>query len=178
MQHVIRIPLATPPRNRTADSQHPQTAHLSLILADMSISHLSGRGLDGWDQSRFEAFTKLLLLKSGRQVEEASSFIDIPSDETETSELKSIDSVSVNILSQFNEDKLKRAFLDRISELVANQKGDPHVSSSLMIEWPDRVDILVSRNAGLKKYVSNVEILEIIASNLRRISTLDRRGRC
>lgn len=177
MQHVIRIPLATPPPgNRTADSQHPQAAHLSLILADMSISHLSG--LDGWDQSRFEAFTKLLLLKSGRQVEEASSFIDISSEETETSELRSIDSVSVNILSQFNEDKLKRAFLDRISELVANQKGGPHVSSSLMIEWPDRVDILVSRNAGLKKYVSNVEILEIIASNLRRISTLDRRGRC
>lgn len=142
----------------------------------MSISHLSG--LDGWDKSRFEAFTKLLLLKSGRQVEEASSFIDISSEETETSELRSIDSVSVNILSQFNEDKLKRAFLDRISELVANQKGGPHVSSSLMIEWPDRVDILVSRNAGLKKYVSNIEILEIIASNLRRISTLDRRGRC
>lgn len=142
----------------------------------MSISRLPG--LDGWDKSRFEAFTKLLLLKSGRQVEEASSFIDMPNEETVTSELKSNDSVNVNILSQFNEDKLKRAFLDRLSELIANEKGGPHVSSSLMIEWPDRVDILVSRNAGLKKYASNVEILEIIASSLRRISTLDRRGQC
>ena len=127
---------------------------------------------------QIRSFHKTPSLEEWRQVEEASSFIDISSEETETSELRSIDSVSVNILSQFNEDKLKRAFLDRISELVANQKGGPHVSSSLMIEWPDRVDILVSRNAGLKKYVSNVEILEIIASNLRRISTLDRRGRC
>ncbi|KAJ6028506.1 hypothetical protein N7540_004082 [Penicillium herquei] len=132
-------------------------------------------GLDGWDKPRFEAFTKLLLLKSGRQVEEASEFVDIPSEETETSDLKSIDSVNVDLLSQFNEDKLKRAFLDRISELVANGKGGHHVSSSLMIEWPDRVDVLVSRNAGLKKTASNVEMLETIASNLRRISTLDRR---
>jgi hypothetical protein len=146
------------------------------LLADMSISRQSG--LDGWDKSRFEAFTKLLLLKSGRQVEEASEFIDIPSEETESSDLQSVDSVNLDLLSRFNEDKLKRAFLDRISELVANEKGGHHVSSSLMIEWPDKVDVLVSRNAGLKKNASNVEMLGIIALSLRRISTLDRRGRC
>lgn len=142
----------------------------------MSSSRQSG--LDGWNKSRFEAFTKLLLLKSGRQVEEASDFIDIPSEAIETSDLESIDSVNVNILSQFNEDKLKRAFLDRISELVANEKGGEHVASSLMIEWPDRVHILVSRNAGHKDCASNIEMLEVIASNLRKISTLDRQGRC
>lgn len=98
----------------------------------MSASRPSG--LDGWDKSRFEAFSKLLLLKSGRQVEEASEFIDKPSEETEASDLKSSNSVNVNILSQSNEDKLKRAFLDRLSELVANEKGGHHVSSSLMIK--------------------------------------------
>lgn len=142
------------------------------------MSILRPSELGEWDKSRFEAFTKLLLLKSGRQVEEALEFTDIPSENTETSELESIDSLNVDTLSHFNEEKLKRAFLDRLSELVANQKGGQYVSSSIMIEWPDRVDILVSRNAGFKKYVSKVEILEIIESNMRRISTLDRRGLC
>jgi hypothetical protein len=86
------------------------------LLADMSIS--SPSGLDGWDKSRFEAFTKLLLLKSGRQVEEASDFINIPSEETESSDLKSIDSVKVVKLSQFNEDKLQFVF-----QLALDMKG-------------------------------------------------------
>jgi hypothetical protein len=101
----------------------------------MSIS--SPSGLDGWDKSRFEAFTKLLLLKSGRQVEEASDFINIPSEETESSDLKSIDSVKVVKLSQFNEDKLQFVFqlaLDkRIQEIHVHDCSPDLYNSSLKV---------------------------------------------
>lgn len=141
----------------------------------MSVSVLSGLG--GWDKSRFEAYAKLLLLKSGRQIEGTSDFTEIVDEQMELSDPDNSDSVKVNILSRFNEDKLKRAFLDRLSEFVANKRGGYHVTSSLMIEWPDRVDILVARNTELHKKGMIVEMLETITSNLRAISRLNRHGR-
>jgi len=133
-------------------------------------------GLDGWNNCKFEAYAKLLRLKSGKQIEEASDFTDISGEQAENSGLRSTDSVDVNMLSRFDEDKLKRAFLDRLSELVANEKGGPYVSSSLMIEWPDKVDILVAKNTGLTKKASSVEMLQKVASSLGRISRLNRQG--
>lgn len=141
----------------------------------MSVSFLSG--LDGWDKSRFEAYAKLLRLKNGGQIEEASHFTEIADEQTEFTDLDGADSVNVGLLSQPVEIKLKRAFLDRLSELIANQKGGYYVSSSLMIEWPDRVDILVARNTGPKGKGPSVQILEIIESSLRDISRLDHQRR-
>ncbi|KAJ5557175.1 hypothetical protein N7494_001090 [Penicillium frequentans] len=135
-------------------------------------------GLDGWDNCKFEGYVKLLLLKRGRQIEEAFDFTDLLGEQTEVSDLESTDSVDVNILSQFDEDKLKRALLDRLSELVANKKGKGghHVSASLMIEWPDKVDILVAKNTGLTKKGLSAEMLQKIESSLRSISRLNRQG--
>lgn len=133
-------------------------------------------GLDGWDNCKFEGYVKLLFLKSGRQIEEAFDFADFLVDQSELSDLESTDSVDVNILSRFDEDKLKRAFLDRLSELVANEKGGYHVSASLMIEWPDKVDILVAKNTGLTEKGSSAEMLQKIESSLRSISRLNRQG--
>ncbi|KAJ5560362.1 hypothetical protein N7513_002761 [Penicillium frequentans] len=122
-------------------------------------------GLDGWDNCKFEGYVKLLLLKR-----------DLLGEQTELSDLESTDSVDVNILSQFDEDKLKRALLDRLSELVANEKGGHHILASLMIEWPDKVDILVAKNSGLTKKGLSAEMLQKIESSLRRISRLNRQG--
>lgn len=133
-------------------------------------------GLDGWDMSRFEAYAKLLLLKNGRQIEDAWDFTEIIGEQTEFIHLDGTESVNVDVLSGFRDDELKRAFLDRLSELVANEKGGRHVSSSLMVEWPDRVDVLVARNTGLKNRASTVKILETIGLHLRDISRFDRRG--
>ena len=152
------------------------------------MSQPSLSALDGWDRFRFEAYVKLLLLKSGRQIEEPSDLTEIVEEQAESLDLQNSDSIDVNILSMCDEDKLKRAFLDRLSELVANEKGGDHVSSSLMVEWPDRVEILVAKNNGFKeknnqndpkkniKKDHSVEILETIQSSLREISKLDRRG--
>ena len=131
---------------------------------------------DGLDKSRFEAYAKLLLLKNGRQVEEASDFNEMICQQTKVADLDDADSVNVNVLSRFDDDKLKKAFLDRLSELVANEKGAHHVSSSLMIEWPDRVDIFVAKNTGIRDKDPSAQMLETIASSLREISRLDRQG--
>ncbi|OJJ02479.1 hypothetical protein ASPVEDRAFT_29058 [Aspergillus versicolor CBS 583.65] len=138
----------------------------------MDLSVLSS--LEGWDKSKFEAYAKLLRLKNGGQIEEASDSTE-RAHEQEISDPDSPDSVNVKPLSRFDETKLKRSFLDRLSELVANEKGGHYVSASLMVEWPDRVDVLVARNTGFRKNNPSVQLLETIASSLRGISKLDRR---
>ncbi|KAK1250198.1 hypothetical protein MKX08_010201 [Trichoderma sp. CBMAI-0020] len=130
-------------------------------------------GVKGLDKSRFEAYAKLLRLKNGGQIEEASHFSKMLDEEMEADEQDDADSVDANEFLSFDEGKLKRAFLDRLSELTANEKGGHHVSSSLMIEWPDRVDILVAKNDGFSKGGATLRILETIASSLRDIATLD-----
>ncbi|EHK41056.1 hypothetical protein TRIATDRAFT_321317 [Trichoderma atroviride IMI 206040] len=130
-------------------------------------------GVKGLDKSRFEAYAKLLRLKNGGQIEEASNFSEMLDEEMEPDELDDAGSVDANEFLSFDEGKLKRAFLDRLSELTANEKGGYHVSSSLMIEWPDRVDILVAKNNGFSKGGATLRILETIASSLRDIATLD-----
>ncbi|KAL7803693.1 hypothetical protein V8C44DRAFT_343588 [Trichoderma aethiopicum] len=129
-------------------------------------------GIGGLDKSRFEAYAKLLRLKTGGQVEEASNFSQMPDEELESDTLDDADSVNADAFSMFDEKKLKRALLDRLSELVANEKGGYHVSSSLMIEWPDRVDILVARNNGFREADATLRMLDTIASSLRDISRL------
>lgn len=61
------------------------------------------------------------------------------------------DYVAPATLSDGSEDRMKRAFLDRLAELVANDKGGPHVSATMMIEWPDRAVVLVAKNIGIDK---------------------------
>ncbi|GAD94524.1 hypothetical protein AOR_1_984034 [Paecilomyces variotii No. 5] len=129
------------------------------------------------DNPRFEAYAKLLRLKHGGQVEDASDFTEIGGEQTELSDLDDADSSNVNILSCYNENKLKRAFLDRLSEFIANQKGGRYVSSSLMLEWPYRVDVLVARNNGFGDKDTTVRLLKTIESSLRDISSFNREDR-
>ncbi|KKO98364.1 hypothetical protein THAR02_09534 [Trichoderma harzianum] len=133
-------------------------------------------GIDGLDKSRFEAYAKLLRLKNGGQIEEASNLSEILDEDIELEKPDDTDSVNANAFLSFDERKMKRAFLDRLSELIANEKGGHHVSSSLMIEWPDRVDILVARNNGFREGDVTLRMLENIASSLQDISTLDSSG--
>ncbi len=149
---------------------------VSQALSNMSFSVLSS--FEGWDKSRFEAYAKLLRLKNGGQIEEASdsNSTEIADEQMEISDLNSPDSVNVEPLSQFNETKLKISFLDRLTEIIANEKGGLHVSASLMVEWPDRVDVLVAKNTGFRGNDPSIQLLATIASSLRDISKLDRRG--
>ncbi|OJJ45984.1 hypothetical protein ASPZODRAFT_152236 [Penicilliopsis zonata CBS 506.65] len=122
--------------------------------------------LKEWDKPRFDAYAKLLRLKNDGQVEEASDFTEI----ADLPDEDSADSVHANTLSSFDEEKLKRAFLDRLSELVANEKGGHHVSSCLLIEWPDRAEVLVARNKRFRDSDPVAQLLESIALSLRNIA--------
>ncbi|KAM0514881.1 hypothetical protein ACHAPE_006557 [Trichoderma viride] len=129
-------------------------------------------GVEGLNKPRFEAYAKLLRLKNGGQIEEASNFSEMLDEEIGSDKLDDAETIDTNEFLLFDERKLKRAFLDRLSELTANEKGGHHVSSSLMLEWPDRVDILVAKNNGFRKGGATLRILETIASSLRDIATL------
>ncbi|KAL7912931.1 hypothetical protein GGI35DRAFT_476750 [Trichoderma velutinum] len=130
-------------------------------------------GMNGLDKSRFEAYAKLLRLKNGGQIEPTSDFSELHDEGIELDKSDDTDSANANVFPLFDERKLKRAFLDRLSELIANEKGGRHVSSSLMIEWPDRVDILVARNNGFRGGDVILRMLDTIASSLRDISMLN-----
>lgn len=100
--------------------------------------------------SRFQAYAKLLKLRSGGQAdrpEYSTAFLadDEPGDEESDAGEDTNDSVARAMLSDSREDRMKRAFLDRLAELVANAKGGPHVSATMMIEWPDRAVVLVAK---------------------------------
>lgn len=138
------------------------------------------RAGQGQDKHRFEAYTKLLRLRNGGQVEEPTDFSELPSEPSNTTELSDAEyaeSIQANTLSRFTDyDKLKKAFLDRLSELVAYEKGGRFVSASLMIEWPDRVDVLLAKNNGFKNGEACLCLLDSVASQLRVISKADPLG--
>lgn len=144
------------------------------LLSEMSTPSLWESS--GLDKFRFESYAKLLRQNNGGHVEEASGFTEIADDHTDFVDLFDADSVNVNALSRFNDDKLKRTLLDRLSELISNEKGGHHVSSSLMIEWPDRVDIPVAKNTGIKETDASGQLLETIASCLRGFSAANSLG--
>ena len=119
-------------------------------------------GLSGTDQ--LHAYAKLLRLRTGGKIQEASSFEELPDDDDGLLAADDADSIAVHQLSHFNEDKLKRLFLDRLAELVANVKDVQYVAVSLMVEWPDRVDVYVARNEGIDEGRPDGEFLKTLES--------------
>ncbi|KAK0666022.1 hypothetical protein QBC41DRAFT_157052 [Cercophora samala] len=136
-------------------------------------------GLEGLQRARFEAYARLLKLRNGGQAEEPSDFANLPDAELDTTEGEDCESTKTHVATATEDGRLKRAVLDRLSELVANAKGGQHVSATLMLEWPDRVHLLVARNSGFKEKDQSRDMLERLARNLREVaqlSTLDSAG--
>lgn len=152
---------------------HPRASMRSVLCCCSKMSAPLLWETQGLDKSRFEAYAKLLRLRNGGQIEEASDFSERPDEPTDIEESESTDSVDAKTLPWSDDNKLKRAFLDRLSELVANQKGGYHVSSALMIEWPDRVDVLVAKNSRLEE---GDPMLKNIALSLQVISRHNSEG--
>ncbi|RYP26186.1 hypothetical protein DL767_008138 [Monosporascus sp. MG133] len=65
--------------------------------------------------------------------------------------LEDDDSVKGQPLADFEERKLKCAFLDRLSEILSPAKGGYQVAAALMIEGLDGVEVTVARNCGIKE---------------------------
>ncbi|KAK2611824.1 hypothetical protein N8I77_005147 [Diaporthe amygdali] len=126
----------------------------------------------GLEQARFQAYVKLLRLRNGGQVSDAESFIPGAND-LETYQYtiaEDADSTMQAPLAYVDDDRLKRAFLDRLAELVANVRGGRHVSASLLIESPDGVEVLVSRNSGIKNGSADWEMLKSLELKLQGLA--------
>lgn len=124
--------------------------------------HLTPKGLN---RARFQAYAKLLRLRSGGQAEPPEDSLAFLTDDDEGPDAGEDDDDSIAPAALFDghEDRMKRAFLDRLAELVANEKGGPHVSATLMVEWPDRVVVLVAKNTGIDRdlatFLASLEVL-------------------
>lgn len=124
----------------------------------------------GLDQARFQALAKLLRLRSGGQIEEPEDSIHYLDIELERKDVSDNDSTTTTVIHDTGQTRLKRAFLDRLAEVVSEVKGGPDVSASLMIEWTDKVDILVAKNTGIDKGTAAWTFLTSRASNMQSLA--------
>ena len=110
----------------------------------------------------FTSFACLLSLRNGGQldptavdgVDELDELDDINNDDSE-----SVKTTSTDLIVQPKLDGLRKRFLDRLAELLANERGGTHVSSAIMSDQihGERVDIWVARNCGFEKRNGSVK---------------------
>ncbi|KAK4454850.1 hypothetical protein QBC34DRAFT_103175 [Podospora aff. communis PSN243] len=122
----------------------------------------------GLDRAWFEALTKLLRLRHQGQVETPTRFDEDADDDGQVTSEMDCSSVKALPLMDFEANRLQRQFLDRLAELVANQKGGKHVAATAMSVFPDSVNVIVARNDGFRPI--DKEFLERSQSLLRRIA--------
>jgi hypothetical protein len=117
----------------------------------------------GLNQARFRAYSSLLLMKAGLQVGDRLEPEEDPDDQDTIDTHDDTDSISPQILTSFDESKLKAALQDRIAELISNVKGGQYVAATLLVERQDILTIIVARNEGLnqkdRKFLRNLERL-------------------
>lgn len=126
--------------------------------------------LPGLDRDRFEALAKLLRLRNGRQLHEPASKFDIVPDAEDAEDGDPSTASAQHGTGQ--EIKLMKFFLDGLAELVASVRGRGHVSATLLIRRPDRVEILVPGDKELKRGDPAAEMLEGLQAGLRQIAAL------
>ncbi|KLU89641.1 hypothetical protein MAPG_08612, partial [Magnaporthiopsis poae ATCC 64411] len=126
--------------------------------------------LPGLDRDRFEALAKLLRLRNGSQLHEPASNFDIlPDDE----DAEDGDPITASAQHGTGQDiKLTKSFLDGLAELVAGVRGRDHVSATLLIRRPDRLEILVARGKELEWEDPAAEMLGRLQAGLRQIAAL------
>ncbi|KAI1466229.1 uncharacterized protein F4812DRAFT_452089 [Daldinia caldariorum] len=132
------------------------------------MSHTFHWGLDGLDKSRFEAYTKLLSLRNGGQVDDAIIFDACEAGPDAIESAEDSDSVTGQPLTNFDNDKLKRAFLDRLSEILSQTRGGYHVAAALMVENIEAPEVTVAKNSGLKQ--TDKDFVTALEKVLRRLA--------
>ena len=125
---------------------------------------------NGLNRAKFEALTKLLHLRYHSQVEHSSRFDELQHDARtgDDAVFDDVDSTRASTLTDFNPDHLRRVFLDRLAELVANKKGGRHVAATMMVNGQDKVDIFVAGNDKFRP--NDVTFLERTEAQLRLIA--------
>lgn len=108
------------------------------------------------------AYAKLLFLRNGRQYEDKTSYREFEG-EVSPDENANDGVSSRNVpLGDHDVDRLRREFLDRLSEAVSSMKRGRHVVASHMFYWPDKVKVFIAINLGfaegdaLSKFLGNL----------------------
>ncbi|KAI0095413.1 hypothetical protein F4814DRAFT_443586 [Daldinia grandis] len=115
------------------------------------MSHTFHWGLDGLDKPRFEAYTKILSLRNGGQIDDPIVFDAYETGPDMMEPPEDDDSITGQPLTNFDDNRLRRAFLDRLSEILSHTRGGYQVAASLMIENLGAPEITVAKNSGLKQ---------------------------
>lgn len=132
----------------------------------------------GLDRARFEALTKLLRLRHQGQVETPTRFDDDDDegdDDVQLAPEADCGSIKTSPPTDLEGGRLRRRFLDRLVELIANEKGGRHVTATAMSVGPDNVKVTVARNDKFRP--TDREFLERVQSLLRRIAATTQDGR-
>lgn len=125
----------------------------------------------GVDQAQFHAYSKLLSIRNEGQVLNRPEETQVTTRTAQgvqnvggaSSEVARISAV-VGIDNTY----LRRQFLDRLAELVANKPGGWHVSASVMFYTHRGTEVCVARNSGFQK--PDLDFLQSLQTKLQRIA--------
>lgn len=129
-------------------------------------------GLEGLDYQKFRAYTTLLQLRCGSQEDPdwASKFSssDNKAKEFENQDDNDADTVTAQQISDFDETKLKEAFLNRLAELTSSIRKGGHVAATLLLQTDEASTVFVAKNNGFNGTDSS--FFESIQTCLQSIS--------
>lgn len=116
------------------------------------------------------AYAKLLFLRSGRQFEDKTPYRDLEG-EISPDEAGNDGVSSKNIpLGHFDADRLRRQFLDRLSETISSTKGGRYVVASHMFYWPDKIKVFIAINLGVAEGDATSTFLDAFSTALKAIA--------
>jgi hypothetical protein len=107
------------------------------------------RDLEGLNGRRFQAYTALLWLQNGGEEDEPNwswNARTAPEESESFSDDEDTKTAVAQGLCDFDEPRLKRAFLDGIAELVSNVRNGKHDAASVLVETRDGYTVLVTKD--------------------------------
>ncbi|OCL03033.1 hypothetical protein AOQ84DRAFT_420660 [Glonium stellatum] len=105
--------------------------------------------LPGLSRTQFHAFTNLLSLRNGGQVEPATLPEGVlEEDYNDDRNAAGVDTRNAHQISDSGHNRLKREFLDCLAEFAANKKSGKTVACTAMKEAEDNVKFWIARNEG------------------------------
>ncbi len=131
---------------------------------------------NGLDRDGFEALAKLLRLRYHGQIEAPIRFDELQLNDA--AEVEAIyhsnnddaDSAKALTITNFGTSDLQRAFLDRLAELVSNEKGGRHVAATLLVTNHGGPSVFVAKNSKFRQkdqeFLRKTEtLMRLIAEN-------------
>jgi len=136
----------------------------------MGMENNAGQSSAESTLKELHAYAKLLYLRSGRQFEDKTSYQELEGDVSPYEAGNDSDSAKNIPLGDLDLDRLRRDFLNRLSETVSSTKGGRHVVASRMFYWPDKVKVFVAINSGFVEGDSRSKFLSNLCATLKEIA--------